>query len=69
MSFLPSPLFANERTAAQLFDMKTSEFVRLVEEGHLPKPRDIGGIKRWDVLELHRTARGEVAEGMGNVQW
>lgn len=58
-----TPLFAGERTAAKLFDMKSTEFTDLVEQGHLPHPRDIGGIKRWDIEELRRIIRGDAATG------
>ena len=64
-----APIFANERSAARLLDMKPAEFTRLVDRGHLPKPRDIAGMKRWDVDELRRTIVGEAAEGMGDVKW
>lgn len=65
----PTLLFASERTAARLFDMKPAEFLSLVEGGHLPKPREIGGLKRWDVEELRRVISGAAVEGMGDVQW
>ena len=63
------PLFANESTAARLLDMKPAEFRSLVEGGHLPRARDLGGLKRWDVEELRRIAKGEAAEGLGDVAW
>ena len=53
------PLFASERTAARLLDMKPSEFVRLVEQGALPKPVKIGGeFVRWSVKELEAIKTG-----------
>jgi predicted DNA-binding transcriptional regulator AlpA len=52
-----------------MLSMKPAEFRALVEEGALPRPRDIGGLKRWDVEELSRVIRGEAAEGMGDVSW
>ncbi len=64
-----TPHFASEKSAARLLDMKTSEFVRLVADGHLPKPRDIGGHKRWDMLELRQIISGQLSEGMGDVKW
>lgn len=64
-----NPLFACERSAAELLDMKPAEFSALVKGGHLPPPRDIGGLKRWDVQELHRIISGGAADGMGDVQW
>jgi hypothetical protein len=65
----PAPLFACEHSAAKLLDMKPAEFNALVERGHLPPPRDIGGFKRWDIEDLRRIISGEAAEGMGDVQW
>lgn len=67
MARLP-PIFAKDKTAAQLMDMTEAEFLRLVDEGHLPKPRTIGGIQRWDVSELNRIARGESIQG-GTMTW
>ena len=63
------PVLASERTAAQLLDMKPCEFRSLVDAGHLPKPRSIGGVHRWDMPELYRIIRGEAVDGMGDVQW
>lgn len=62
-------LFANECSAARLLDMKPTEFLRLVEGGHLPRPRDIGGLKRWDVQELRQIISGQAVDGMGDIQW
>lgn len=68
MSARPAPLYASDRTAAALLDMKPAEFLQLVEGGHLPKPREIApGVKRWDTDELRRIAGGEAIEGMGDV--
>lgn len=64
----PAPLFADERRAADLFCMKPKEFRRLVNDGHLPPPRDLGGLERWDVEELRQIARGEAMEG-GGLTW
>lgn len=58
----PAPLFAAERTAAQLLDMKPAEFRSLVEGGHLPRPRKFGGFDRWDVGELTRIISGASIE-------
>lgn len=64
-----APIFASEATAARLLDMKPADFRRLVQDGALPGPRDIGGHARWDVAELRRIITGEAAEGLGDVQW
>lgn len=62
------PLFAREATAAQLLDMTPGELKQLVEAGHLPAPRDIGGVKRFDVDELRRVIRGDAITG-GEMAW
>lgn len=64
-----APIFASEATAAKLLDMKPAEFRGLVEAGHLPPPRDLAGLKRWDVAELRRIISGEAVDGMGDVRW
>ena len=64
-----APLFANDRTAARLLDMKPKEFCELVEAGHLPKPFECGGISRWDVEQLVNIWRGEASDGMSEVKW
>ncbi len=68
MANRPAPLFAGEKTAAALFDMAPGEFRQLVEGGHLPPPREIGGFMRWDVEELRRIASGEAMDG-GGMAW
>ena len=64
-----APLFACERNAARLLDMKPAEFSALVKGGHLPPACDIGGLKRWDVQDLRRIISGAAADGMGEVKW
>ena len=64
----PAPIFASERSAANLLDMKPGEFRSLVEGGHLPGPRTIGGIDRWDVDELRKVISGEAALS-GGMEW
>lgn len=61
----PAPLFADEKTAADLFCMKRGEFRQLVEAGLLPAPRDLGGFERWDVEQLKGIARGDGMDGGG----
>ncbi|MAC79283.1 MAG: hypothetical protein CML66_14620 [Rhodobacteraceae bacterium] len=68
MTAHPVPLFADDRTAAKLFCLKPSEFRQLVEAGHLPGPRDLGGFERWDVEDLRRIARGDAMVG-GGMDW
>lgn len=49
------PLAVDRNLAAGLLCLGTSTFERLVQQGKLPKPRQIGGNARWRVDEL-RTA-------------
>lgn len=51
-----TPLFASERTAAALLDMKPAEFRALVTAGSLPGP---SLLERWDVSELQAIMRGQ----------
>lgn len=65
-----APILASEPTAAKLLDMKLSEFHDLVERGQLPRGREIApGFVRWGVDDLLRIAKGDAADGMGDVQW
>ena len=52
-----------------MLDMKLSDFRRLVEKGVLPPPRDVGGLKRWDIEEIRQIVSGEAVDGMAGVQW
>lgn len=63
----PAPLFAAERTAAHLLDMKPAEFRELVAQGHLPRPCEIGGVKRWVVADLAKIAAGDAIDG--GIDW
>lgn len=59
-----TPILASSRTAAQLLDLKESEFLRLVAAGLLPQARDIGGGNlRWSVDDLRRISSGDAAMG------
>lgn len=59
------PIFASEATAARLLDMKPGQLRELVEAGHLPRPRRIGGLERFDMAELSAILRGDQI-GMGS---
>jgi len=63
------PLFATDRNAAKLMDMHTAMFLRLVNDGVLPKPTMIGGCERWDIEKLQMLVRGEAVDGVGEVSW
>ncbi|GAA6190865.1 hypothetical protein [Phaeobacter sp. NW0010-22] len=59
-----APLFARERTAAKLLDMKPVEFRRLVDCGALPKPVKIGNeFERWFVQDLEAIRTGAAMDG------
>lgn len=65
-----SPIFASERTAAELLDMRVPEFRTLVTAGHLPRGREITpGLVRWSVDDLRKILNGHAAEGMADVVW
>lgn len=52
------PIFAGEKTAASLLDMKPSDFRRLVQRGALPGPVKIGDFERWSVTDLEAIVSG-----------
>ena len=56
------PIAVQEQTAAAMLDMKPCEFRRLVTDGHLPPPKLIGGLPRWDTQTLRRIVSGEAVE-------
>lgn len=55
---MTQPMFASERTAAKLLDMKPCEFRELVNAGALPKPVTIGPFQRWDTVAIQRIISG-----------
>lgn len=62
------PIYASEKTAAELLDMKPAEFLRLVDGGHLPRGREIApGVIRWEADELRAIGRGVLIDG--GVEW
>jgi hypothetical protein len=62
------PIFATEARAAKLLDMKPADLRAQVDAGNLPPPKRIGGLERFDIEELTRVIRGDVA-GTGVYQW
>ena len=67
---MADPLFASERTAARLLDMKPVELRAMVAAGHLPGPRRIGDLERFDMAELSAVLRGEkIGTGGGVMEW
>lgn len=65
-----TPLLASETTAARLLDLGTRQFRALVDEGHLPKGREIApGIVRWDTDLLKKISNGQLAGDWGQIQW
>lgn len=58
------PIYASERTAAALLDMKLRDFRDLVDSGYLPAPIIIGReLKRWEVRQLQLIISGSAATG------
>lgn len=64
----PDPLFASDKTAARMLDMKPDDFRALVDRGHLPPPRRIGNLERFDMAELQAVIRGDKIGG-GEIRW
>lgn len=56
---MTAPIYASERTAAKLMDMKPQQFSELVDKGLLPRPCEIGDVRRWRVADLDRINSGE----------
>jgi hypothetical protein len=63
------PILASSRRAAKLLDLTEAEFLKLVEDGHLPQPREIAGFRRWDVSSLQSIATGAAIDAMDGVRW
>ncbi|WP_226782715.1 hypothetical protein [Oceaniglobus trochenteri] len=52
------PLFASDRTAARLLDMRPAEFRALVAAGALPPPIRLHGYERWEMATVEAIMRG-----------
>ena len=64
------PLLASDTTAARLLDLRTPQFLKLVQEGHLPPGREIApGVLRWDTEVLRRVSTGEADARWDHIQW
>ena len=64
------PLYANEQSAAKMFDVSVSQFRSLVQQGHLPPGRIIApGLTRWSVPEILAIVEGRAADGGGDIAW
>lgn len=58
-----TPIFAGEKKAAALLDMKPAEFRSLVESGALPPPQNLCGYQRWRVKDLEAIGDGGAMDG------
>lgn len=56
------PIYVRASKAAQLLDLTLTEFIRLVECGILPPPKQIEKHMRWSVSDLLRIHSGEAFE-------
>lgn len=57
-----TPFLASEKTAAELLDMKPTEFRQLVRAGHLPRGEEIApGVVRWETDHLRNLRAGRLA--------
>ena len=57
-----TPLFATEKHTAQLLDMSQKDFLKLVKQGALPRPIEIGGLNRLDVEGIKALLSGNAAK-------
>jgi hypothetical protein len=63
-----TPILADERSAAQLLDMAPAKFLDLVGRGYLPDGKEIApGVLRWDVEDLRKLAKGDLARPDGGL--
>ncbi|MPL79232.1 hypothetical protein SDC9_25108 [bioreactor metagenome] len=51
-------IYATDRTAARLLDMRPAEFRDLVSAGALPAPLKIGQHERWSISDIDAIVRG-----------
>ena len=57
-----------EKKAADMLDLSRADFLRLVREGTLPKPKKIASdIERWRVSDLEAIVSGEAMDS--DFQW
>ena len=56
-----TPLYASEKTAAKLLDLRPKQFLELVAHGALPPPIKIGKYSRWDVEQIRAIITGNAA--------
>jgi hypothetical protein len=68
MANRPVPLMVGEKTAAELFDMKTADFLKGVDAGYFPLPKEIGGHRRWAMEDLRSIAEGRKARPDGGLE-
>nr|WP_321510358.1 hypothetical protein [uncultured Celeribacter sp.] len=63
MAKVQQRIAVTERTAANMLEIKPSEFRRLVDRGSLPRPRTIAGeLQRWSVAELNAIMDGSAID-------
>lgn len=55
--------------ASKALSLTKRQFLALVDEGILPKPKKLGPYERWDAQELLATMRGERITGFEDVKW
>jgi hypothetical protein len=64
------PLWVSAATAAKMLELPLSVFNGFVENGLLPKGREIvPGHVRFEVEKLRRVLRGDAVDGMSDVDW
>ena len=61
-----TPIFVTSKTAASFLEMREANFLTLVKEGALPPA---GMFERWDVEQLRKVMRGDLTDGLEDVEW
>lgn len=61
-------IMVDVRGAAKLMDMRTEEFLALVETGVLPRAKRLGSLERWSVDDLRAIATGELVD-KSRMEW
>lgn len=61
-------IMVDVRGAAKLMDMRTEEFLRLVESGVLPRAMKLGSLERWSVDDLRSIATGKILDN-ARMEW
>ncbi len=64
------PLVVSEYGAAHLLSVRLKVFRSLVDQGCVPRGRELApGLTRWSVEELSAFVSGKAVQGLEDVEW